>query len=121
MRGTTFLLAMCFMLINGQAPGDFERICRTGHQFRAQHNWIPYVNDTSVGVRGDVKWQILIDQYDYQSLLESTNPLWMRSNIDGDEKQVLEILLITDGHYKVRLSFLGGGDNNILDHPQGTR
>ena len=64
-----FLLSMCFTLIVGQAPGDFQEICCADFRYRKLHDWIPYVNDTSVGVRGDVKWQVLIDQYDYQNLL----------------------------------------------------
>ena len=74
MRGTTFLLAMWFMLINGQAPGDFQELCRTDFRYRVVHDWIPYVNDTSVGVRGDVKWQIFVDQNDYQHLVGDTIP-----------------------------------------------
>lgn len=99
MRETTFLLAMCFTLINGQAPGDVNEICRTNFRYRVNHDWIPYVNETSDGVRGDVKWQILIDQYDYQNILGNTRippGVWMQSDVDGDGVQVY-----IGGQYKV--------------------
>ena len=69
MKLTIFLLSMCFTIIVEQALGDFQEICRTDFRYRIVHNWILYVNDTSVGVRSEVKWQILIDQYNYQNLL----------------------------------------------------
>ena len=86
-----FLLSMCFTLIVGQAPRDFQEICRTDFRYRTVHDWIPYVNDTSVGVRGDVKWQVLIDQYDYQNLLGASQipaSVWLNRDIDGDGLQV---------------------------------
>ena len=46
------------------APNDYSITCRTDFQYRAAHDWIPYANDTSSGT-----WKVLIDQYDYQSIL----------------------------------------------------
>ena len=89
-------MKVIFLLLNihlvlGQAPGDFQQICRTDFRYRPLHDWIPYVNDTTVGVRGHVKWQILVDQNDYQRILETgvgSSPVWMGRDVDGDGRQV---------------------------------
>ena len=92
MKVTIFILIKCcvFLLIKGQAPGDSQDICRTDFRHRTPHDWIPYANDTSVGVRGDVKWQVLLDQYDYQNILGSGIPpgVWTARDVDGDGVQV---------------------------------
>ena len=48
------------------APSDYydDTTCRTDFAYRTAHDWIPYANDTSSGT-----WKVLIDQYDYQSIL----------------------------------------------------
>ena len=79
------------LLVWGQAPGDFQGICRTDFRYRIVHDWIPYVNDTADGIRGDVKWQVLIDQYDYQNILgEISIPpgVWTEKDLDGDNRKV---------------------------------
>ena len=89
-------MKVIFLLLNihlvlGQAPGDFQDLCRTDYRYRTLHDWIPYVNDTTVGVRGDVKWQILVDQNDYQHILGTgvgSSPVWMRRDVDRDGRQV---------------------------------
>ena len=89
-------MKVIFLLLNihlvlGQAPGDFQDICRTDFRYRALHDWIPYVKNTTVGVRGDVKWQILVDQNDYQSILNTgvgPSPVWISRDFDGDGRQV---------------------------------
>ena len=49
------------------------------------------MNDTSDGVRGEVKWQVLLDQFDYQNLigtnLSPPSP-WEVQDFDGDGLQV---------------------------------
>ena len=88
---TTFLFNICFAsLVLGQAPGDFHSICRTNFRYRGQHDWIPYVNDTSDGVRGEVKWQVILDQYDYQNILGSgfSRGVWTGGDFDRDGVQV---------------------------------
>ena len=85
------LTSMWFVCISAQAPGDVDTSCRTNRFNRAHYNWIPYVQDTSVGVRGQVKWQVLIDQYDYQNLLgEFVIPsgVWSAKDVDGTGRQV---------------------------------
>ena len=84
-------LLLDVVLVLGQAPGDSQDICRTDFRYRVLHDWIPYVNDTAVGVRGDVKWQVLVDQYDYQNILgQASIPagVWMQRDVDGDGVQV---------------------------------
>ena len=84
------------MLITGQAPGDLQEICRTNFRYRVAHDWIPYVNDTSVGVRSEVKWQVLLDQYDYQNLLGSgqiPSSVWLNRDVDGDGLQVCVLMM----------------------------
>ena len=86
-----FILLLDVVLVFGQAPGDSQDICRTNYRYRVLHDWIPYVNDTAVGVRGDVKWQVLVDQYDYQHILgQASIPpgVWLQRDIDGDGVQV---------------------------------
>ena len=94
MKVTLFILSIvpCFALVVGQsvAPMDASTTCRTNSLHRAAHDWIPYVNDTSDGVRGQVKWQVLLDQYDYEILLDpnvATSP-WKAQDVDGDGFQV---------------------------------
>ena len=95
-----FLLSiLCFALAKGQtpvAPGDAQISCRTDFRYRRAHDWIPYVNDTSVGVRGEVKWQVLLDQYDYQNII-GPNQIppspWEIRDIDGDGVQVSSHLI----------------------------
>ena len=93
MKVTIFILIKCcvFLLIKGQAPGDRQQRCRTDFRYYdGLHDWVPYVNDTSVGVRGDVKWQVLLDQYDYQNILGNGIPpgVWTARDVDGDGNQV---------------------------------
>ena len=92
MKVVVFLLVVSLMqLVFGQAPGDFQDICRTDFRYHTLHDWIPYVKDTTVGVRGDAKWQILLDQNDYQYILNQgigSSPVWMTRDIDGDGRQV---------------------------------
>ena len=95
MEVTLFLLSIIyFAVVMGQgpvAPGDFQPICRIDFRYREAHDWIPYVNPTSVGMRGEVRWQVLVDQYDYQNLIEpdQTPPSpWETRDIDGDGLQV---------------------------------
>jgi hypothetical protein len=90
MEVTLFLLSIvpCFALVMGQpvAPMDADNTCRTNFMFRPAHDWIPYVNDTSDGVRGQVKWQVLLDQFDYENLI-GPGP-WEPRDVDGDSIQV---------------------------------
>ena len=95
MEVTLFLLSVvpCFALVVGQipvAPMDASSTCRTNFMFRGAHDWIPYVNDTSDGVRGQVKWQVLLDQYDYENLIGPGFPAspWEARDVDGDGVQV---------------------------------
>ena len=94
---TIFILIMCsvFLLIKGQAPADRQDICRTDFRYYdGLHDWIPYVNDTSDGVRGDVKWQVLLDQYDYQHIVGENNipsGVWTERDFDGDNNQVRRV------------------------------
>ena len=96
------LLSMCCaFLVVGQAPGDFQEICRTDFRYRMLHDWIPYVNDTTIGVCGDVEWKILVDQNDYQHILGTSvgsSPVWMRRDIDGDGRQVRISIALKWGH-----------------------
>ena len=48
------------------------------------------MNDTSDGVRGEVKWQVILDQYDYQNILGTDFPpgVWTERDFDGDGVQV---------------------------------
>ena len=96
MEVTLFLLSIvpCLTLVMGQipvAPMDVLPTCRTNFNFRGAHDWIPFVNDTSDGVRGQVKWQVLLDQYDYENLLGPglipASP-WEARDVDGDTIQV---------------------------------
>ena len=59
-----FLVQLVVRTADGIAPNDFSITCRTGLQYRTAHDWIPYANDISSGT-----WKVLIDQYDYQSIL----------------------------------------------------
>ena len=64
---TAICLAFLFQLVlqtEGVAPNDYSITCRTDFQYRQAHDWIPYANATSSGT-----WKVLIDQYDYQSIL----------------------------------------------------
>ena len=94
MKVVLFILGINFAFISGQAPKDAQQLCRTDFRYRRAHDWIPYVNDTSVGVSGDVKWQILLDQYDYENLvgdgLTPPSP-WTTKDFDGDTYQVCTI------------------------------
>ena len=62
------------------APNDFDPICRTDFRYRVAHDWIPYANDTSSGT-----WKVLIDQYDYENLLNPGPPpkVWSVKDVDG--------------------------------------
>ena len=81
---------------------DASNTCRTNFNFnfnfRGAHDWIPYVNDTSDGVRGQVKWQVLLDQYDYENLigpgLFPASP-WEARDVDGDGVQVCIACVVT--------------------------
>ena len=104
MEVTLFLLsiALCFSLTMAQgqipvAPEDAQTVCRTFFQYRGAHDWIPYVNDTSNGVRGEVKWQVLLDQYDYQNLVGAGSPPspWEVRDFDGDNLQVRIACVVT--------------------------
>ena len=74
----TFLFQLVTVLrpADGVAPNDFFITCRTDFQYRQAHDWIPYANDTSSGT-----WKVLIDQYDYQSIL-GFGTVW--SALDAD-------------------------------------
>ena len=109
MKSTLFLLSICITLIMGQAPGDFQTICRNSFQYRGIHDWIPYVNDTSDGVRGEVKWQVLLDQYDYQNILgENLFPPspWEGRDFDGGGLQVSSYNLLTFWFVYCKASYL---------------
>ena len=67
-----------FAVMDAVAPNDFSVTCRTDFQYRAAHDWIPYANDTSSGT-----WKVLIDQYDYQSIL-GADPRTVWKAIDAD-------------------------------------
>ena len=93
MEMALFLLsiALCFSLTMGQiqvAPEDVDTICRTFFLYRGAHDWIPYVNDTSDGVRGEVKWQVLLDQNDYENIIGTPSSPWEVRDFDGDNIQV---------------------------------
>ena len=77
-------------LVLGQAPGDFSSTCRTHFRYRGFHDWIPHVNDTAVGVRGDVKWQVIVDQFDYENILGEgvLAGVWTARDFDGGGGQV---------------------------------
>ena len=62
--GCLAIFLSTFALMDAVAPNDFSITCRTDFQYRLAHDWIPYANDTSSGT-----WKVLIDQYDYQSIL----------------------------------------------------
>ena len=103
MEVTLFILSIvpCFALVVGQipvAPMDASTTCRTNFMFHEAHDWIPYVNDTSDGVRGQVKWQVLLDQYDYENLigpgLIPASP-WEARDVDGDGVQVSIACVVT--------------------------
>ena len=81
---------LCLRLVLGQAPGDFSEDCRINFRYRQFHDWIPYANDTAVGARGDVKWQVILDQYDYANILGETFPpgVWTARDFDGGGGQV---------------------------------
>ena len=75
--GLAFLLQLVLQT-EGVAPNDFSITCRTDFQYRQAHDWIPYANATSSGT-----WKVLIDQYDYQSILgDDTGAVWKA--IDAD-------------------------------------
>ena len=103
MEVTLFILSIvpCFALVVGQipvAPMDASTTCRTNFMFHEAHDWIPYVNDTSDGVRGQVKWQVLLDQYDYENLIgPGLNPAspWEARDVDGDGIQVSIACVVT--------------------------
>ena len=63
-------------VMDAVAPNDFSITCRTDFQYRQAHDWIPYANDTSSGT-----WKVLIDQYDYQSIL-GTSGVWEALDAD---------------------------------------
>ena len=98
------LCCLSIVLVGGQAPDDFSQDCRTNFLYREPHDWIPYVNDTAVGNRGDVKWQVLLDQFDYQTLLPQSGVIWTVRDFDGDGLQVL--LFGCNMLYRVTLSQL---------------
>ena len=66
--GCLFTLLSTFAVMGAVriAPSDYydDTTCRTDFAYRTAHDWIPYANDTSSGT-----WKVLIDQYDYQSVL----------------------------------------------------
>ena len=88
---TAIIFNVLFLnLVLGQAPGDFSLTCRTHFRYRGFHDWIPYVNDTAVGVRGDVKWQVIVDQFDYENILGEgvLAGVWTARDFDGGGGQV---------------------------------
>ena len=89
MKATVFLIAVTIMLVSGQAPNDIDETCRRDHPYNLHHHWIPYVNDTAVGIRGNVKWQVILDQYDYLNILGQPGALWTSMDFDGDGLQVM--------------------------------
>ena len=74
-------------VVRAIAPNDRHDICRTNFRYRVAHDWIPYTNDTSSGT-----WKVLLDQYDYQNLLDGSTPagVWSAEQFspDSDGRQV---------------------------------
>ena len=75
-----------FAVMDAVAPNDYSITCRTDFQYRQAHDWIPYANDTSSGT-----WKVLIDQYDYQSIL-GYNGVW--SALDADTQPLLDVIAV---------------------------
>ena len=63
----------------GQAPGDFNPACRTGRN--ALRHIFP------------ADWTILMDSFDYSSLIGSSaaNPVWVQDDFDDNGFQVREL------------------------------
>ena len=75
-----FLVQLVLRPADGVAPNDFSITCRTDFLYRQAHDWIPYANDTSSGT-----WKVLIDQYDYQSVLGAGGgAVWKAIDTDTD-------------------------------------
>ena len=70
------------------APSDRNPTCRTDFRYIVLHNWIPYAEDTSSGTA----WKVLIDQYDYESLVGSgmSSADWSTLDVDSDGKTVCD-------------------------------
>ena len=62
--GCLVIFLSIFAVLDAIAPNDFSITCREYFLYRHAHDWIPYANNTSSGT-----WKVLIDQYDYQSVL----------------------------------------------------
>ena len=62
--GCLAIFLSTFAVMDAIAPNDYFRMCREDFLYRQAHDWIPYANNTSSGT-----WKVLIDQYDYQSVL----------------------------------------------------
>ena len=75
--GCLAIFLSTFAVMDAIAPNDFSITCRTDFLYRQAHDWIPYANDTSSGT-----WKVLIDQYDYQSILGVSGAVWKA--IDAD-------------------------------------
>jgi hypothetical protein len=90
-----------FAVMDAIAPNDYSRQCRIDFQYRREHDWIPYANDTSSGT-----WKVLIDQYDYLSVLGvGGGAVWKA--IDADTQPTPDRKTV-----RFRLPFA----NNILIH-----
>jgi hypothetical protein len=95
-----FFVQLVLQTDAGIAPDDYSRQCRTDFQYRRAHDWIPYANDTSSGT-----WKVLIDQYDYQSILGvGGGAVWKAIDADTGTPDRITV--------RFRLPFA----NNILIH-----
>lgn len=71
-------LVLLILQALGQAPGDFNPICRTSASTNQDHI---FPNN----------WTLLLDSYDYQNLYNNiTNPppVWVAMSFDGDNANV---------------------------------
>ena len=84
--GCLVILISTFAVIDAVAPSDRNPTCRTDFRYIVLHNWIPYAEDTSSGIA----WKVLIDQYDYESLVGSrmSSAGWSTLDVDSDGKTV---------------------------------
>ena len=86
------LVTWPLQLCSAIAPYDRHNICRTNFRYRVAHDWIPYANDTSTS---SGTWKVLLDQYDYQNLVDAGTPagVWSAGQFspDSDRRQVTTI------------------------------
>ena len=90
------LFGVVLAQVSALAPLKCEEVntysdtCRTHFRYRAHHDWMPYANASS---GNGIKWRVILDQYDYQTLLGSsffqTIPsTWKGVDVDGDGRSV---------------------------------